>query len=115
MSERSNGQENVAWAEKPVTLRGKAVFAGILAVTGLVTGALLYYVLTRPQDSMAEVEATPASPSEQSVEEEVVVEYPPLAVLPQVSFPPDSPYSLEKAELGEMLYFDGRMSADTSL
>jgi len=42
-------------------------------------------------------------------------EYPPLTPLPPVSFPLDNPYNPEKAELGKLLYFDPRMSADGSL
>ncbi len=40
--------------------------------------------------------------------------FPPLAVLPPVSFPLDNPYSDAKAELGKLLYFDTRMSGDGS-
>ncbi len=43
------------------------------------------------------------------------VDYPALAVLPDMPFPPDNPYSEEKAELGRLLYFDPRMSGDGSL
>lgn len=42
-------------------------------------------------------------------------EYPALAVLPEIPFPADNPYSEEKAELGKLLYFDTRMSGDGSL
>ena len=38
----------------------------------------------------------------------------PLGLLP-VQFPKDNPYSPEKAELGRLLYFDKRISADGSL
>ncbi len=40
---------------------------------------------------------------------------PPLAPLPPVSFPPDNPYSMAKAELGRLLYFDPRFSGDGSI
>ena len=42
-------------------------------------------------------------------------EYPPLAVLPPVPIPADNPITPEKLELGRMLFFDPRMSADGSL
>ena len=38
----------------------------------------------------------------------------PLGLLP-LTFPEDNPYSAEKAELGRLLYFDRRLSADGSL
>jgi cytochrome c peroxidase len=40
---------------------------------------------------------------------------PPLAPLPPVPEPPDNPITPEKVELGRLLYFDPRMSADGSL
>ena len=39
---------------------------------------------------------------------------PPLG-LPPVSFPAENPYTVEKAELGRLLYFDKRLSADASV
>lgn len=35
--------------------------------------------------------------------------------LPPVQFPRDNPYTVEKAELGKLLYFDKRLSADNSV
>lgn len=42
-------------------------------------------------------------------------QYPPLAPLPPVPEPPDNPITPEKVELGWLLYFDPRMSADGSM
>src|SRR5579872_478995 len=43
-------------------------------------------------------------------------EEPPLPLgLPPVLWPPDNPYSLAKAELGRLLFFDKRISADGSV
>jgi cytochrome c peroxidase len=44
-------------------------------------------------------------------------EAPPKAPLglPPLFFPPDNPYSKEKAELGRLLYFDNRLSSDRSV
>ncbi|MCP4419669.1 MAG: cytochrome-c peroxidase [Chloroflexi bacterium] len=42
-------------------------------------------------------------------------QFPPLAVLPPIPFPPDNLYTQEKAELGEMLFFDPRMSGDGTI
>src|SRR5262245_2950017 len=39
---------------------------------------------------------------------------PPLG-LPPVQWPEDNPWSAEKAELGQLLYFDNRLSADNSV
>ncbi len=41
--------------------------------------------------------------------------FPPLAPLPPVPVPSDNPITPEKVELGRLLYFDPRMSADGSL
>ena len=41
--------------------------------------------------------------------------YPELAVLPPVPIPADNPVTPEKIELGRLLFFDPRMSADGSL
>ncbi len=41
--------------------------------------------------------------------------YPPLEPLPEAPYPPDNPYTPEKADLGMLLYFDTRMSGDGSL
>ncbi len=35
--------------------------------------------------------------------------------LPQITWPPDNPYTPEKAELGRLLYFDPRLSSDGSV
>lgn len=43
------------------------------------------------------------------------IAYPILDVLPDVPFPLDNLYTLEKAELGRLLYFDPRFSGDSSL
>jgi cytochrome c peroxidase len=42
-------------------------------------------------------------------------EYPPLAALPPVPEPLDNPITPEKVELGRLLFFDPRMSADGSI
>ena len=116
MSEQNSGQQKVPWGDRPVTLLGLAIFAGVLFIVSVATGALFYTVLTNPPE-IAEKAEPPKPPPTQGVEEtsEEVVEYPPLDVLPAVSFPPDNPYTPEKAELGKLLYFDTRMSADASL
>lgn len=41
--------------------------------------------------------------------------FPPLALLPAVPTPADNPLTPEKIELGRQLYFDHRMSADSSM
>ena len=42
-------------------------------------------------------------------------EFAPLAPLPEVPVPADNPMSEEKVELGKMLYFDPRLSGDSSI
>ena len=42
-------------------------------------------------------------------------EFPPLALLPPVPEPLDNPITPEKVELGRLLFFDPRMSADGSI
>ncbi len=62
--------------------------------------------------------ASPAPPTTAPTPEPPLTfasEFPPLAPLPEVPYPPDNPYTPEKAELGELLYFDTRMSGDGSL
>ncbi len=41
--------------------------------------------------------------------------FPPLAPLPEVPVPADNPITEEKVELGKMLYFDPRLSGDSSI
>lgn len=54
---------------------------------------------------------TEDSPSISPVEENVI---PPLG-LPEIPWPKDNPYSKEKAELGRLLYFDKRLSANQTI
>ncbi len=110
----SNGETKIPWGQRPVTIRGLLLFAGLLGVVAVATGVLVAYVFYFQKEPTPVADVTPASVSrpEQVVEE---VEYPPLAVLPPVSFPPDNPYSNEKVELGKLLYFDTRMSGDGSI
>jgi cytochrome c peroxidase len=75
-----------------LTRRTSLVLGGVGALAGaaLVWGAVL----------AAEPKATPPKP--------------PLGLLP-VFWPEDNPYTPEKAELGRLLYFDKRLSADASV
>ncbi|MGB3715177.1 MAG: cytochrome c peroxidase [Candidatus Promineifilaceae bacterium] len=110
----SNSEPKIPWGQREVTIRGLLLFAGFLGVIFVGTLAILAYVaLNQPEDApVAEATPAPETRPEEVVDE---VEYPPLSVLPPVSFPPDNPYSDEKAELGKMLYFDTRMSGDGSI
>jgi cytochrome c peroxidase len=109
-----NSEPKIPWGQREVTIRDMMLFVGFLAVVCVGTGALLAYIVTsQPEDApVAETTPAPVTRPEEVVEE---IEYPPLDVLPPVSFPPDNPYSDEKAELGKLLYFDTRMSGDGSI
>ncbi len=105
MSDENNDQAKVRWDEKSVSILGMAAFAGILGIVALATGALAVYVFLNPPEIPEVVEVAAPVPVV-TVEAVVEDEYPSLAVLSPVSFPPDNPYSPEKAELGKLLFFD---------
>jgi cytochrome c peroxidase len=63
---------------------------------------------TTPKPVAARAKAAKASASKT---EDIRV---PLGLLP-IQWPPDNPYSKAKADLGKLLYFDKRLSADASL
>ncbi|MFQ5794827.1 MAG: cytochrome-c peroxidase [Candidatus Bipolaricaulia bacterium] len=69
------------------------------ATMGLILAAALTLVLTSQPSASIQSER----------------DFPPLAPLPPVPVPPDNPITPEKVELGRLLYFDPRMSADGSL
>jgi cytochrome c peroxidase len=112
MSE-SNSETKIPWGQRELRIRELILIAGFIGFLFAGSGALLAYIyLNQPEDTPV-AEATPAPVLQPDVEEEA--EYPPLAVLPPVSFPPDNPFSDEKSELGRLLYFDTRMSGDGSI
>jgi cytochrome c peroxidase len=113
MSDEKNDQSKVPWGQKPVTIPALAAFAGILLIVGLATAAWAIYVFLNPPQIPEIVEVSTPVPA--TIEAVVEPEYPPLAGLPPVFFPPDNPFSPEKAELGKLLFFDTRMSGDGSL
>jgi cytochrome c peroxidase len=110
----SNGETKVPWGQRELTGRDLLLIAGFVGFLGVASIALLTYIffLQPKPTTVAESTPVPVTRPEETTDE---VEYPPLAVLPPVSFPPDNPYSDEKAELGKMLYFDTRMSGDGSI
>ena len=90
-----------------------------LLILGLITFGWLGMMITgyvpdflKSEEPVEEIEVSEAAvPTEEVLSDQ----YPPLAALPEVNFPPDNLYSDEKAALGRMLYFDTRFSGDGSL
>jgi cytochrome c peroxidase len=117
MSEETNGQPKKAWGDRSMSVRDLLLVAGFLGFIALATGAAIAYVAFNQSERSVPVEATraPVAPSETEVVEEAEAEFPPLDVLPAVSFPVDNPFTPEKVELGKLLYFDTRMSGDGSI
>ena len=103
--------------KRPIILIGISSTVALLFI-GLVLPALQGYGATA---ALSQTDAAPktgavslASPAkEQSAN--LQEEYPPLAPLPPVIAPADNPITPEKVELGRLLFFDPRMSADGSL
>jgi len=112
MSEQTNGNSKKPFFYRPMGRRDFAFILGFLGFIVAATAGLIYYVWQNPPEERAAktIEAPIALPPGEEGEG-----YAPLAVLPPVTFPPDNPYTPEKEELGQMLYFDTRMSGDGSL
>lgn len=96
----------VPWGERPLTLSSfVAITVYFVVAFALIAAAVVRFVgfTERAGEAAPGPAVAPATSA-----------YPPLAVLPPVSFPVDNPYSEAKAELGMLLYFDTRMSGDGS-
>jgi cytochrome c peroxidase len=118
MTGQTNQQPKEPWDKRPVSIRDLAVLAGIVVMLCVAAGGILTYAIWNPPEEKEEtITSVATQPTSGVVTDEIEEEaqYPALAVLPPVSFPPDNPYSPEKAELGKMLFFDTRMSGDGSL
>lgn len=73
-----------------------------------------YAVLSLGQDEPAEDGVGGEQKSHPPSQEISPKKFPPLAALPEVPAPADNPVTKAKSELGKLLFFDPRMSADGS-
>jgi cytochrome c peroxidase len=115
MSQQTNDQPKKSWWDRQMKARDFILILGLIGIIFIATGALIFYVLSNPPEipEKPEIAQPPATEPVEEVAE--VDEYPSLDVLPAVLFPPDNAFSPEKVELGKLLYFDARMSADGSI
>ncbi len=126
MSE-SNDNKNDSWGDQEMGKGAYAFVIGVVVLIFLMAGGLIGYVLLNQPEkqdvvfegkqsaSTAGETAETGETGEAETEETAPAAPPPLAVLPEVPFPPDNPYSEEKAELGKILFFDPRFSGDGSI
>ncbi len=75
----------------------------------------LFFFIFRKDDPAVDTDT--ATPVAETADAEHVFadDFPALGALPPAPHPPDNPYSEEKIELGKMLFFDPRISADGSI
>lgn len=128
----TDNQNKTPWGKRAVTKVDYAILGGLIIAMFAMAGGLLFYAFNNQPADLAEAPSphTESSSGGTSTDtntgastgagtdtgtEVAEIVIPPLAVLPDVFFPPDNPYSDAKAELGKILYFDPRFSADGSL
>ncbi len=112
MSDANGNSRKPPWGDRVMTRRDFALIYGATAMLFVLAGGLIWFAINNPPTQEAD-----ASPSGGvgAVSGPGVFAPPPLAPLPPVSFPPDNPFSEDKAELGRLLYFDARFSGDGSI
>ena len=115
MSQQTNDQPKKSWWDRQMKARDFILILGLIGIIFIATGALIFYVLSNPPEIPEKPEIAQPPATEPAEEVAEVDEYPSLDVLPAVLFPPDNAFSPEKVELGKLLYFDARMSADGSI
>lgn len=110
-----NENKKIPWGNREMSKRDFALVFGFVALLLASLGGIIWYAVNNQPDDQDVAEATPDSEDGTETAVSIPAAPPPLAPLPAVSFPPDNPYNDAKAELGRLLYFDPRFSADGSI
>jgi cytochrome c peroxidase len=110
-----NENKKIPWGNREMSKRDFALVFGFVALLLASLGGIIWYAVNNQPADQDVTEATPASEDGTETAVSIPAAPPPLAPLPAVSFPPDNPYNDAKAELGRLLYFDPRFSADGSI
>ncbi|MFQ5436142.1 MAG: cytochrome-c peroxidase [Anaerolineae bacterium] len=114
MSNQKNKPKE-SWGNRSMSKIDWGIVGGFMIIAFALTAGLILYTINNQPEREDVVEGETAVSDTTTAAEEVVIVIPPLAPLPDVSFPLDNPYTPQKAELGMMLYFDTRFSGDGSL
>ncbi len=115
----SNNDQKAPWGDRKMGKTGFGLVFAFAAAMMALAGGIIWYASNNKADDVVHDVADVTESGEMGETGDTAVATPapppPLAPLPDVPFPPDNPYSDAKAELGRILYFDPRFSADGSL
>ena len=97
MSQDKSTNDKLPWGQRPLSFHHLVAVAGFGLIFWVIAAGIMILALDNiPGDDLNTPPIVIHSPIE--------AKYPPLEILPAIPFPPDNLYSIEKAELGKMLF-----------